>query len=288
MRCAKSNSWCFFLSTLLLLSSHMSVQAADEAVVSLGERPSLRAGALAADFKFDGSMNGIDARMNGHNGKSNGLSWWDAADSITNLVTIEPEEGGVPAGQTIIKVLANQQEIMVVARCYDHDPNGIVSFTKARDSELDEEDHIVIVLDTFRDGRSGYVFAVNPTGARFDGLVIEQGEDVNSDWDTIWEANTLQDDAGWYAEIRIPIKSLNFRKDLTEWGFNVERRVQRLQETSRWSSAKRDYEIEQTSRAGLLTNLPNFDLGRGLSVRPAFRARRANRSPGQRANMKAT
>ena len=93
----------------------------------------------------------------------------------------------------------------------------------------------MLVFDTFLDGRSGYVFAVNPSGARFDGLVVEQGEDVNSDWDEIWEAKTSIDNNGWYAEFRIPIKSLSFGKDLTEWGFNVQRRVQRMQETGRWA-----------------------------------------------------
>ncbi|HYT68176.1 MAG TPA: DUF5916 domain-containing protein, partial [Vicinamibacterales bacterium] len=34
----------------------------------------------------------------------------------------------------------------------------------------------------------------------------------------------------------------------------------------------RQYQITQTSRAGLLTELPDFDLGRGLSVRPAITA----------------
>ncbi len=221
-----------------------------------GAKRALRVGALTAEFKFDGIVNGP--------------VWWAASDSIADLVTIEPEEGGVPAGRTVVKVVADQNEIVVGARCFDNEPEGIVSFSKARDSELAEEDHLLIVFDTFLDGRSGYVFAVNPSGARFDGLVEKQGEDVNSDWDAIWEAKTSQDDSGWSAEIRIPIKSLGFQKDLSTWGFNVQRRVQRLQETSRWSGAKVDYEIFQTSRAGLLTDLPDFDFGAGLSIRPSL------------------
>ena len=90
----------------------------------------------------------------------------------------------------------------------------------------------------------------------------------------------MRDDAGWYAEIRIPIKSLAFKKDLAQWGFNVQRRVQRLQETSRWSGAKLDYEIYQTSRAGLLTDLPTFDLGVGLSVRAAVVGSAGRPAPG--------
>lgn len=257
--------WCFSLAIFFLLAGQTLAQEEDHVIV--GERPTLRASALSPDFKFDGKMNGP--------------AWWAATDSIANLITIEPEEGGVPAGRTIIKVLANQNGIVVCARCYDNEPKGIVSFSKARDSELDEEDHIVIVFDTFLDARSGYVFAVNPTGARFDGLVVERGEDVNSDWDTIWEAKTSRDNTGWYAEIRIPIKSLGFKKDLTTWGFNVQRRVQRLQETSRWSGAKRDFEIYQTSRAGLLTDLPDFDFGAGLSIRPSVVGRAGRPASGE-------
>jgi hypothetical protein len=262
----------FVLAIFFLLAGQTLAQDEEEEPVA-GERPTLRVSSLSPDFRFDGNMNGPATK--GAFGP-----WGAATDSIADLITIEPEEGGIPAGRTVIKVFANQNELVVRAQCYDNEPKGIVSFSKARDSELEEEDHILIVLDTFLDGRSGYVFAVNPTGARFDGLVEKQGEDVNSDWDTIWEAKTLQDDTGWSAEIRIPIKSLSFKKDLTEWGFNVQRRVQRLQETSRWSGAKIDYEIFQTSRAGLLTDLPNFDFGVGLSIRPAVVGSAGKPAPG--------
>jgi hypothetical protein len=247
-----------------------SAEAAEEQGPLPGIRPTLRAGALASDFRLDGAMDG--------------QAWWAGADSIANFITIEPEEGGAPEGRTVVRVLANQSDIIVGVRCYDKEPNQIVSFSKARDVAFEDEyqeDHIVLVLDTFQDGRSGYVFSVNPSGARSDGLVIEQGEDVNSEWDTIWEARTSRDNAGWSAEIRIPIKSLGFKSGLTEWGFNIQRRVQRLQETSRWSSAKRDFEIYQTSRAGILTDLPKFDLGVGLSVRPSLVGRARTPGPGE-------
>jgi hypothetical protein len=195
---------------------------------------------------------------------------WSTADSIVNLVTIEPEEGAVPAGQTTVKVLVSPSEIVFGFMCHDSNPAGIVAFAKTRDFDLELEDNVLIVIDPFQDGRSGYVFAVNPNGARFDGLVSAQGEEVNTDWDAIWEAATSRDSRGWSVEIRIPIKSLSFKQGLGEWGFNVERRVQRLLELSRWAEANRDYEIYQTSHVGLLTNLPAFDLGLGLSIRPGL------------------
>ncbi len=224
----------------------------DEEIL-LGLRQALPVATLSPDFLFDGTVRGPE--------------WSAVRDSIAELTTVEPEEGAQPQGRTVVKVLASESEIVVGIRCYDPEP--VVAFSMARDSDLAAEDHVVLVFDTFMDGRSGYVFAVNPAGARLDGLVVEQGEEVNTDWDAIWQAKTSQHSNGWDAEIRIPIKSLSFKKGLTSWGFNVQRRVQRLQETSRWSGANLDYEIYQTSRAGLLRDLPEFGFGRGLSVRPA-------------------
>lgn len=256
------------LATILLLASPALAQEQeeeDEEDEPIGERPTLSVNELTPDFRFDGHP---------------GAAWASAEDSIEDLITIEPEEGGEPAAQTVVKVFANSEYILVAVRCFDDDPGSIVSFSKARDTELENEDNILLVFDTFQDGRSGYVFQVNPDGSRFDGLVIEKGEDVNVEWDAIWEAKTSKDEFGWYAEIRIPIKSIAFKKGLESWGFNVQRNVQRLQEVSRWSAVSRDFEIYQTSRAGLLESLPAaFNYGLGMSVRPSVTTRARTASP---------
>jgi hypothetical protein len=198
---------------------------------------------------------------------------WQEAEPASELITIEPVEGGTPHNRTVVKVLVNATEIIIGLACYDDDPEGIVTYAMARDIELDDEDHVVIILDTFRDGRSGYVFAINPSGSRFDGLVVEQGEDVNRAWDAIWEGATSRDGEGWYAEIRIPVQSLGFRRGLDSWGLNIERRVTRLLETSRWAGANLDYEIFLTSQAGILAGLPEFDQGVGFTFTPSVVAR---------------
>src|SRR5262249_54137538 len=163
-------------------------------------------------------------------------------------------------------------EIFIGVVCDDPEPAEIVSFTKQRDGSLRNEDNVKVVLDTFLDGRSGYVFQVNPGGARYDALVNPGGDSENSNWDGIWEAATRRGETGWSVEMWIPTQTLSFKKGLSSWHFNIERRVQRLQETDRWASPRRDWKLTQTSRAGLITNLPVLTQGRGLSVRPAITA----------------
>ncbi|HXS83532.1 MAG TPA: DUF5916 domain-containing protein [Methylomirabilota bacterium] len=193
---------------------------------------------------------------------------WKSADSIGELVEVEPKQGRKPSSRTVVRTLASPTAIVIGFHCYE-DSSLMYAVTKARDIELDEEDHVVIVLDTFGDERSGFVFAVNPLGSQFDGIITAQGLDVNSKWDTVWEAGVARVSDGWSGEIRIPIQSLSYKKGLDRWGMNFERHVQEIQETSRWSGAKLDFEIFQMGVAGKLKGLPAFDQGVGLTVKPA-------------------
>jgi hypothetical protein len=227
------------------------------AVPARAQRPELRVSHSTAEVRIDGRL--TDPA-------------WLSADSITNLTQVEPRQGERPVGRTVVRAIATTDALVIGVRAYDPDATRITTFARERDAVLTNEDHIRIVLDTYLDGRSGYVFIVNPNGARFDALVANQGEGEDANWDVPWEAATSRDENGWSLEVRIPAKSLLFQPGLTRWGFNIQRRVQRLQETSRWASPGQDVKVNMTSRAGLLVDVPSFDLGIGLSVRPASTA----------------
>jgi len=190
---------------------------------------------------------------------------WGRADSIIIASMVEPEENGMPTYPTVVKILVDQKNIYIGLICFDNQPDQIVSFSKARDAELENEDNIKLILDTYRDGRNGYIFAINPFGARYDALVSFNGEFENPNWDGAWDAKTQINESYWSAEIRIPVSTLTFRRGLDSWGFNIERRIQRYLEVDRWTAISRDYTLGQTIHAGLLKELPEFNLGIGLT-----------------------
>jgi len=216
------------------------------------EPPRIRAGGITGDLHVDGVL---DEPM------------WASAQLVDEFTQTDPDEGQPATARTSVRVLASASAIAIGLVC-DQDPGDIVSFSVRRDAGLNNEDHVRIVLGPVLDGRSGYVFTINPTGARYDGL-IEPGGDDNADWDGIWDAATKRNSSGWSAEILIPIQTLSFNPDLRVWHFNLQRRIQRRLETDRWAFPARQYQLTQTSRAGVLTDLPAFDLGVGLTVRPA-------------------
>lgn len=233
---------------LLLAASGRAVSGADTT-------PRLAAAALGPVLTVDGRLD---------------EAAWQGAASIDALTQVDPVEGAAASAPTRVRVLAGSKAVVVGIECTQPPGTAVVSYSVRRDAVLTYEDHVRIVLDPFLDGRSGYVFAVNPSGARYDALVNPGGETDNPDWDGIWEAATARTPEGWTAEIRIPIQTLSFRPDARAWHFNVQRRIQGRLEIDRWASAARQYTITQTSRAGLLTDLPPFALGLGLTVRPSI------------------
>lgn len=219
--------------------------------------PVLQAGTFSDALTIDGSLD---------------EPAWAGAIAGDHFTQTDPAEGAAPSVHTSVRVLAGPRALAIGIVCDDPDPAGIVSFSVRRDAPLNNEDHIRIVIGPFLDGRTGYVFAVNPSGARYDALINPGGDGDNENWDGIWEAATTRTASGWSAEIRIPTQSISFKPGLHEWHFNLQRRVQRLLETDRWASPARQYQITQTSRAGVLTGLPAFSQGLGLSIRPAVTA----------------
>ncbi len=198
---------------------------------------------------------------------------WSLADSITHLGMVEPVEHGEPSFPTTVKLLVTPKNIFLGITCYDEDPGKIVAFSKARDSKLEEEDYIKVILDTYNDGRGGYIFAINPFASRYDALVSRNGESENPNWDGAWDAQTRITDQCWCAEVRIPISTLTYNRKVDSWGLNVERRVQRLLEVNRWSGISMDYTVGQTLHAGTMTELPRFNPGIGLTPRASMVAK---------------
>jgi len=233
---------------LLLFWSNLSFSQAIE-------RPSFEAGKLTENIRIDGMLNEPD---------------WQSAPVLDNFLTTVPIEREQPSSPTLVRVLANEKVVVFGIECKSPSPDDIVRFSKIRDADISNEDHVKIVLDPFLDGQSGYILAVNAFAARYDALVSNRGESENEDWDAVWEARVTINQEGWTVEILLPIQSISFKKGIDKWGFNVERRIQKNLETMRWANVKRDQWFIQTSRAGYLTNLPQFNYGIGLNVRPSL------------------
>ena len=192
--------------------------------------------------------------------------WADAA-VIENLRQVEPIEDADPTQPTEIRVLFDENAMYFGVRCFDSDPQAIIATQLRRDGSLDADDRIELVIDPFFDRRNGFFFAINPVGAKVDGLVVNNTQ-LLRDWDGIWYAKATRDDQGWVAEIAIPYKTISFNPGSSRWSFNLQRIVRRDNELSRWSAPQQNKDLESIADAGVLEGIENITQGIGLDVKP--------------------
>ena len=212
---------------------------------------------------------------------------WERAIPITDFTQQEPVEGGTPSERTEIRVVYDEDAIYIGAILYD-DPEGILAFQKRRDGFLSTDDRFMWILDTFRDGRTGYFFETNATGVMGDALIAGgsrgrggggfggggfggggfAGSSSGRAWDGIWQVKTFIRPDGWSLEIQIPFRTLNFDPASDTWGINFQRTIRRKNEEILWRGYRRNQSLRQPVHAGRLTGLRGMSHGIGLEAVP--------------------
>jgi len=177
----------------------------------------------------------------------------------------------------------------IVAR--DRNP-GAIRATLADRDKIDEDDRVIIYLDTFNDRRRAFAFGVNPLGVQEDGVRTEgsggggggggrgggggggggggfgQATSFDRSPDYLYASKGRISDSGYVVEVRIPFKSLRYPggKELT-WGINVVRTTQRSGFEDTWTNVKRG-STSFLAQSALITGLTGIRRGVVTEVQP--------------------
>jgi Domain of unknown function (DUF5916) len=194
---------------------------------------------------------------------------WRQAMPASGFRQQDPNTGDAATEPTEVRVLYDARRIVIGVICFDSEPGRIMGNQMQRDQSLGADDRFMVAIDTYADGRSGYYFEINPSGAMGDGLIASgSGTAVNRSWDGIWNARVSRDERGWSAEIEIPLNTINFKPDASTWGINFQRTIRRKIEESLWSGWARNQGLTYMPAAGRLQGLEGLRQGLGLDVTP--------------------
>ncbi len=213
-----------------------------------------------AHVPFTSSPPTIDGRL--------GSEEWRGAAVLDGFRQVEPTEGAPVSEPTRLYVMVDRHHLYLGVDYRDSDPAGIRATQIVRDANLDPDDRIEIVLDTFLDRRNAYFFQIGPGGSKGDGLIGNNGAFFEKSWDGIWRGRAVIHDEGWSAEMAIPAKTLSLKPGLDSWGFNATRHVKRKNEVTQWASPNRQTRFFQVAAAGTLHGMSVLDQGVGLDVVP--------------------
>ncbi len=178
---------------------------------------------------------------------------------VSGFIQQEPRSGEPATDQTDVWILFDDENVYVSARCWDSQPQRIVTNELRRGNVgIARGDNLTVVLDTFYDRRNAYFFQTNPLGGISDSLVTDERNE-NIDWDTVWDVQSARSDDGWSVEITIPFKSLRYKQGGEQiWGINVRRIIQWKNEHSYLNPAPPAYgrrAIMKLSSAATLVGL---------------------------------
>jgi hypothetical protein len=192
---------------------------------------------------------------------------WQRAQVATEFVQIDPDNGRPASEQTEFRIAFDRNTLYLGVICHDSEAGErLTRYQKRRDEFLQQDDKVQWTIDTFLDGRSGYFFETNPSGAMADALMGINGQ--NRQWDGIWNERVQRSSTGWSFEVEIPFRTLNFNPSSDTWGFNLSRTLSRKNENSIWMGWARNQGVSRMTNAGRLTGLTGVTQGHGLDVKP--------------------
>ena len=202
---------------------------------------------------------------------------WQQTGVMTGFTQRVPFDGQPASERTEVRVIFDEEALYVGVWAFDSQADAITYGERIRDYEVNQSDAIVFVLDTYNDDQNGFVFGTTPTGIEYDGQVANEGRGggrfqgggfnsrqrfqsgsgggFNKNWDGSWTVATTTDGEGWYAEFRIPFNTLRYGANSETWGFNVIRRIRRLNEEAFWTPVPREFNLYRLNYAGDLEGL---------------------------------
>jgi hypothetical protein len=195
---------------------------------------------------------------------------WQQAERAEGLVQWEPDNMAPLSERTVVQVAYDDRYLYVAVRCDDSQADGIKGpLTRRDESRNAATDLIAVGFDPRHDHQTGYVFMTNPAGVQNDFFFFND-EQVDRDFDAVWEVRATRDDLGWTAEFRIPFSQLRFDRAAaseTIWGLGVRREISRKGESGEWTGRPRG-ERGNVSRWGHLVFADALKPPRRLEVLP--------------------
>jgi len=210
---------------------------------------------------------------------------WRRAARLAGFSQYRPVDGRPAEDSTEVLVWYAPDAIWFGVRAYE--PHGnVVRATLADRDNIDADDNIQILLDTYNDHRRALLFAVNPFGVQEDG-VRSEGQDagaagggasatgrfdgvVDLSPDFVYQSRGHLTDWGYEVEVRIPFKSLRYQSaDPQSWGLQVVRVVQHSGYEDTWTPVFRA-SASFLIQSGRLTGLTALKRGVVVDLTPEF------------------
>src|SRR2546425_8449358 len=209
---------------------------------------------------------------------------WRQAARLTGFTQYRPVDSRPAADSTVALVWYAPDAIYFGIRAYEAH-GSVVRATLADRDNIDADDKVQILLDTYDDHRRALLFAVNPLGVQQDG-VRSEGQDagaagggvgtgrfdgiVDLSPDFVYQSRGRVTAWGYEVEVRIPFKSIRYQSaDPQDWGLQIVRTTQHTGYEDTWAPTVRA-SASFLIQSGRLQGLTGLHRGLVMDLNPEF------------------
>ncbi len=191
-----------------------------------------------------------------------------------------PGDNVTPPVETEFLATYDDNYLYAAWRAHDPNPGDIRAHLMDRDAinTFVQDDHVLLMIDTFNDERRGFQFRVNPLGVQAD-AVFSQNEGIEDfSFDMIWDSAGRIDEKGYVVEIAIPLDQIRFPRtaDVQTWGFDVGRSYPRNVRHRIASSPRDRGNACVLCQADKVEGFENLEPGRNLEITPTLTGNRTD------------
>ncbi|MGK2925519.1 MAG: DUF5916 domain-containing protein [Lysobacterales bacterium] len=162
---------------------------------------------------------------------------WAGATTIDSpFFQFQPDYGRTSPFRTTVRVAQAGDSLVIAFVAWDDEIHRLSATRTSRDGGISSDDSVAVLIDTFLDGRTAYLFRTNPLATQEDARIADNGQILDDRWDAAWSSAARRHEDRWEAEIGIPFSILKFDAgERATWGINFMRTVPRRLEESLWS-----------------------------------------------------
>lgn len=192
---------------------------------------------------------------------------WSQASAIHSFQRYIPTDGGSPPGKTEIRFVQDENTLYVGIRVSN--ANYPIQARISPREDVNDDDQIGIYLDPIGDGRTGYIFYLNPLGIQQD-IRYSNGQWMVN-WNTIFDTKGQVTETGYTIEMALPFKSIQYTED-GSWTVSMTRKIPSL--GAKYSHPQRVRNHPQLFlQAVPLDNIVPPKVGAGIWLQPTLSGR---------------
>lgn len=188
--------------------------------------------------------------------------------SVTGFVQRTPQDGIAARQRTDVYVAYDDRNFYAVFVAFDDEPWNVRANFAPREN-IDDDDTVGVLIDTFNDRLTGYGFHSSPLGVQWDARWSEVGGGgYDESFEAVWRTDAERTDSGYVVLMTIPFRAMRFPESSEQtWRIQFERVIPRFSEESHWPPYSQTID-GRLNQAATLVGVRNVSPGRNIQLIP--------------------